>query len=175
MAPGSSASSSRTAPKRTDTNTITGGQIGIGVVADAADTTGRLRGDDTAGTSDAPVGAIERCEYTAMAISYHGERIADSPEPGSNGRSNVPPRRLDERPCHTRKRAQQRRVQAESVPDGRPVIGTEEVSPPTGSADPPGSPNVATTPPRRGGGHSLDRSRSDYQLAARLAVRERWQ
>jgi parallel beta-helix repeat protein len=49
-------------------NTITGGQVGIGVVADAVDTTGVLRGDEISGTTVAPVREIECCGFTATAI-----------------------------------------------------------------------------------------------------------
>jgi parallel beta-helix repeat protein len=49
-------------------NTITGGEIGIGVVAGGADTTGVLRGDNISGTTVAPVREIECCGFTATAI-----------------------------------------------------------------------------------------------------------
>jgi parallel beta-helix repeat protein len=49
-------------------NTITGGQIGIGVVAGGADTTGVLRGDDISGTTVAHVQEIECCGFTATAV-----------------------------------------------------------------------------------------------------------
>jgi parallel beta-helix repeat protein len=49
-------------------NTITGGQVGIGVIADAVDTTGVLRGDHISGTTVAPVQEIECCGYIATAI-----------------------------------------------------------------------------------------------------------
>jgi parallel beta-helix repeat protein len=52
----------------TDSNTITGGQTGIGVVADAVDTTGVLRGDIITGTSLAPVRELQCCGFTATAI-----------------------------------------------------------------------------------------------------------
>ena len=52
----------------TSGNTITGGQTGIGVVADALDTTGVLRGDHISGTSVAPVREIECCGFNATAI-----------------------------------------------------------------------------------------------------------
>lgn len=55
----------------THANTIRGGQIGIGVVADAADTIARLRGDRIRGTSDEPVREIECCGYTATAVVAH--------------------------------------------------------------------------------------------------------
>jgi hypothetical protein len=48
-------------------NVIAGGQSGIGVVADAVDTTFVGRGDRISGTSDAPVREIECCGYTATA------------------------------------------------------------------------------------------------------------
>src|SRR5262245_20381653 len=49
-------------------NTISGGQVGIGVVADAVDTTGLLRGDHITGTTAAPVQQIQCCGFTATAI-----------------------------------------------------------------------------------------------------------
>jgi parallel beta-helix repeat protein len=49
-------------------NTITGGETGIGVVADAVDTVGVLRGDHISGTTVAPVREIECCGFTATAI-----------------------------------------------------------------------------------------------------------
>jgi parallel beta-helix repeat protein len=49
-------------------NTISGGQVGIGVIADAVDTTGVLRGDSISGTTVAPVREIECCGFTATAI-----------------------------------------------------------------------------------------------------------
>jgi parallel beta-helix repeat protein len=49
-------------------NTISGGQTGIAIVADAADTTGVLRGDIITGTSIAPVREIDCCGYAAIAI-----------------------------------------------------------------------------------------------------------
>ncbi|MGB0092041.1 MAG: right-handed parallel beta-helix repeat-containing protein [Solirubrobacteraceae bacterium] len=52
----------------TSGNSIRGGQIGIGVVADAVDTTGLLRGDRITGTSAAPIREIECCGFTATAI-----------------------------------------------------------------------------------------------------------
>lgn len=52
----------------TSQTTISGGQIGIGVVADAVDTVGVLRGDTITNTSVAPVKAIECCGFTATAI-----------------------------------------------------------------------------------------------------------
>jgi parallel beta-helix repeat protein len=52
----------------TSENRISGGQTGIGVVADAVDTVGLLRGDHIAGTTIAPVREIECCGFTATAI-----------------------------------------------------------------------------------------------------------
>jgi parallel beta-helix repeat protein len=52
----------------TSANTISGGQIGIGVVADAVDTVGVLRGDHITGTTVAPVREIQCCGFTATAI-----------------------------------------------------------------------------------------------------------
>jgi len=52
----------------TSANTVRGGQIGIGVVADFADTVGVLRGDHITGTTVAPVREIECCGFTATAI-----------------------------------------------------------------------------------------------------------
>jgi parallel beta-helix repeat protein len=52
----------------TSENTISGGQIGIGVVADAVDTVGVLRGDHITGTTVAPVREIQCCGFTATAI-----------------------------------------------------------------------------------------------------------
>jgi parallel beta-helix repeat protein len=49
-------------------NKITGGQIGIGVVAGGADTTAVLRGDQITGVSVALVKQIECCGFTATAI-----------------------------------------------------------------------------------------------------------
>jgi len=49
-------------------NTITGGEVGIGVVAGTADTVGVLRGDSINGTTVAPVREIECCGFTATAI-----------------------------------------------------------------------------------------------------------
>jgi parallel beta-helix repeat protein len=49
-------------------NTISGGQVGIGVVADAVDTVGVLRGDSITGTTVAPVREIDFCGFTATAI-----------------------------------------------------------------------------------------------------------
>jgi hypothetical protein len=59
-------------PSRTETahrlNTVTGGRTGIGVVADAVDTTGMLHGDLITDTRVAPVRAIDCYGYTATAI-----------------------------------------------------------------------------------------------------------
>jgi parallel beta-helix repeat protein len=52
----------------TSDNAVTGGQIGIAVVADAVDTTGLLRGDRIRSTTVAPVREIECCGFTATAI-----------------------------------------------------------------------------------------------------------
>jgi parallel beta-helix repeat protein len=52
----------------TDSNAISGGQIGIGVVADAMDTTGRLRDNHISGTSVAPARELDCCGFTATAI-----------------------------------------------------------------------------------------------------------
>jgi nitrous oxidase accessory protein NosD len=52
----------------TRANLIRGGQTGIGVVADAVDTTGVLRGDRIFGTSTDPVREIECCGFDATAI-----------------------------------------------------------------------------------------------------------
>ncbi|MEV7546396.1 right-handed parallel beta-helix repeat-containing protein [Streptomyces sp. NPDC089915] len=52
----------------TDRNTISGGQVGIGVIADSADTTGTLRGDRISGTTVAPVRETECCGYKATAV-----------------------------------------------------------------------------------------------------------
>jgi hypothetical protein len=56
----------------TDKNTINGGQIGIGVVAGATDTTGVLRGDHISGTTVARVREIACCGFTATAIVKRG-------------------------------------------------------------------------------------------------------
>jgi parallel beta-helix repeat protein len=53
-------------------NTISGGQVGIGVVADAVDTVGVLRGDTISGTTVAPVREIQCCGFTATAIVKGG-------------------------------------------------------------------------------------------------------
>ena len=53
----------------TKENVITGGQIGIGVVADFVDTTARLRGDRIRRTSIAAVQELECCGVTATAIT----------------------------------------------------------------------------------------------------------
>jgi parallel beta-helix repeat protein len=52
----------------TSSNTISGGQIGIGVVAGGADTVGVLNSDRISGTTVAPVREIECCGFTATAI-----------------------------------------------------------------------------------------------------------
>jgi parallel beta-helix repeat protein len=52
----------------TSENTITGGQVGIGVVAGRADTVGVLLGDHITGTAVAPVREIECCGFTATAL-----------------------------------------------------------------------------------------------------------
>ena len=49
-------------------NTISAGQVGIGVVAGGADTVGVLRGDKIKDTSVMPVQEIECCGFTATAI-----------------------------------------------------------------------------------------------------------
>jgi len=52
----------------TSDNRISGGQVGIGVVADFVDTVGVLRGDHITGTTVAPVREIQCCGFTATAI-----------------------------------------------------------------------------------------------------------
>jgi parallel beta-helix repeat protein len=52
----------------TSENTISGGQVGIGVVADFADTVGVLRGDHISGTTVAAVREIECCGFTATVV-----------------------------------------------------------------------------------------------------------
>jgi parallel beta-helix repeat protein len=52
----------------TRANTIIGGQVGIGVIADAVDTVGVLHGDSITGTTVAPVREIDCCGFTATAI-----------------------------------------------------------------------------------------------------------
>jgi parallel beta-helix repeat protein len=52
----------------TSQNSITGGQIGIGVVADATDTEAVSRGDHITGTTVAPVREIQCCGFAATAI-----------------------------------------------------------------------------------------------------------
>ena len=52
----------------TSENEIRGGQFGIGVVADAVDTVGVLRGDEIRGTTVAPVREFACCGFTATAI-----------------------------------------------------------------------------------------------------------
>lgn len=49
-------------------NTITGGRVGIAVVAGAADAVGHLKGDRIRRTSVAPVQELECCGFTATAI-----------------------------------------------------------------------------------------------------------
>jgi parallel beta-helix repeat protein len=53
-------------------NRISGGQVGIGVVAGGADTVGVLRGDHITGTTVAPVREIQCCGFTATAIVKGG-------------------------------------------------------------------------------------------------------
>jgi len=53
---------------RTSGNTITGGRVGIAVVAGTADTVGVLQGDRIRRASVAPVQALECCGFTATAI-----------------------------------------------------------------------------------------------------------
>jgi parallel beta-helix repeat protein len=52
----------------TEDNRITGGQVGIGVVADFLDTTAHLRGDRIRGASVAAVQELDCCGATATAI-----------------------------------------------------------------------------------------------------------
>ncbi|MFI8455645.1 right-handed parallel beta-helix repeat-containing protein [Kitasatospora sp. NPDC085464] len=52
----------------TEQNVITGGRVGIGVIADSADTTATLRGDVISGTTDAPVRELQCCGFTATAV-----------------------------------------------------------------------------------------------------------
>jgi parallel beta-helix repeat protein len=52
----------------TEGNRISGGQVGIGVVADAVDTTAVLRRDRITGTTEAPVREIECCGASARAV-----------------------------------------------------------------------------------------------------------
>jgi parallel beta-helix repeat protein len=52
----------------TSENEIRGGQIGIGVAADAANTVGVLRGDEIRGTTVAPVREFACCGFKATAI-----------------------------------------------------------------------------------------------------------
>ncbi|MFJ9704577.1 nitrous oxide reductase family maturation protein NosD [Streptomyces sp. NPDC101234] len=52
----------------TDHNEITGGRVGIGVVAGTVDTTGTLRGDRIRKTSVAPVREIQCCGFKATAV-----------------------------------------------------------------------------------------------------------
>ena len=49
-------------------NTITGGQVGIGVIADTDDTTALLHGDHITATTIAPIRELQCCGYTATAI-----------------------------------------------------------------------------------------------------------
>ncbi|MER6075893.1 right-handed parallel beta-helix repeat-containing protein [Streptomyces sp. NPDC001817] len=49
-------------------NVITGGQVGIGVIADSVDTTAILHGDRITGTTVAPVREIQCCGFTATAV-----------------------------------------------------------------------------------------------------------
>jgi parallel beta-helix repeat protein len=49
-------------------NTISGGQVGIGVIADAVDTVGILRGDSITARTLAPVREIDCCGVTAAAV-----------------------------------------------------------------------------------------------------------
>ena len=63
-------------------NTITGGQTGIGVVADFVDTTAVLRGDHIRGTTLAPVREIQCCGYTATAIVKQGWSVRRSAAAG---------------------------------------------------------------------------------------------
>ncbi|MFD4506690.1 hypothetical protein [Streptomyces sp. NPDC058457] len=46
--------------------------MGIGVIADAVDTTGTLRGDRIRRTSVAPVREIQCCGFTATAVVKPG-------------------------------------------------------------------------------------------------------
>jgi nitrous oxidase accessory protein NosD len=55
---------------RTDDNLVTGGRIGIGVVADFIDTTAVLNGDHIAATTVAPVKEIDCCGVTATAVVH---------------------------------------------------------------------------------------------------------
>lgn len=52
----------------TNENTISGGLVGIGIVADIVDTTGTLHGDTISGTSITPVQELDCCGFTATAI-----------------------------------------------------------------------------------------------------------
>ena len=49
-------------------NRIAGGRVGVGVVADAADTTARLYGNSIRRTSAEPVRTVECCGYSARAL-----------------------------------------------------------------------------------------------------------
>ena len=52
----------------TSENTITGGRVGIAVIATTADTVGVLQGDRIRRASIAPVQELECCGFTATAI-----------------------------------------------------------------------------------------------------------
>jgi parallel beta-helix repeat protein len=52
---------------RTSGNTITGGRVGIAVIAGTADTVGVLQGDRISRASMAPVQELECCGFTATA------------------------------------------------------------------------------------------------------------
>jgi len=52
----------------TSQNTITGGQVGIAVIANAVDTTGVLKGDKVKYTTVSPVQTIQCCGYIATAL-----------------------------------------------------------------------------------------------------------
>ncbi len=47
---------------------IVGGKVGIGIIADAADTVGTLRHELIALTSGEPIQEIECCGFTATAV-----------------------------------------------------------------------------------------------------------
>ena len=58
-------------------NTISGGQVGVGVAADAVDTTAVLRGDRVRGTTVAPIREIECCGFSATAVVLgNGDKIS---------------------------------------------------------------------------------------------------
>jgi parallel beta-helix repeat protein len=63
----------------TSENTITGGRVGIAVIAGTADTVGVLQGDRIRRASIAPVQEVECCGFTATAIRRYDN---DSPENG---------------------------------------------------------------------------------------------